>query len=343
MQARIQRVKTRTLDEVDLQHLRELHLLLQGLRGARSLAARPDPAELPRLYRHACTVLARLEARGDDPVLQAEVRRLVGEAHGLQYRAAERRGPGATAAAALHFLAHEMPRTIRREWRLLALSFGLVYGLALLSYAAVRNDLDLAPTLLNPAMVEAEIEQLQETAEGEPFRGNFTFGLGQSPQTAGWIMLHNMGVGVAFFVSALFPPLYLLLLATNGLMLGTYTAVAGHWGQAGAISSILWCHGVLEIQAICLAGCAGLALVRGWIRPGPWSRSHALRLESQTAWRLLAPVFPMLFAAGLIEGFVSPHAPLAVRLATAISTGLMLLVWAFAGGRRQAARAAAPG
>ncbi|MEM7287700.1 MAG: DUF2520 domain-containing protein, partial [Actinomycetota bacterium] len=33
------------------------------------------------------------------------------------------------------------------------------------------------------------------------------------------------------------------------------------------------------------------------------------------AWRLLAPVFPMLFVAGMIEAFVSPHAPLEVRLA----------------------------
>lgn len=333
-------MKTRALDDADMQHLRDLQVLLPALRGARrarSAAERVDPAELPRLYRHACTALARLEARADDPRLLAEVRRLVGEAHGLQYRAAERRGVLATAAAAWTFLLEEAPRTIRREWRLLALSFGLVYGLACLSFAAVRNDLDLAPTLLHPAMVEAEIHQLQETADGEPFRGNFTFGLGESPQTAGWIMLHNMLVGVAFFVSALFPPLYLLLLATNGLMLGTYTAVAGHWGQAGAISSILWCHGVLEIQALCLAGCAGLALVRAWIRPGPWSRSHALRLESQTAWRMLAPVFPMLFAAGLIEAFVSPHAPFAVRIATAIGTGLLILGWALLGGRgRQA-------
>jgi len=326
---------TTTLDDADLQRLRELRGLLAALtssaraRRERSAAA----AELPRLYRHACTALARLEARGDDPRLLAEVRRLVGQAHGLLYRAAPRRGLFEAAAAALRFLLVETPRTLRSEWRLLALSFGMVYGLALFSFLAVRSDLDLAPTLLHPDMVEQEIRQLQDTAHGEPFRGNFTFGIGESPGAAGWIMFHNMFVGVAFFASALFPPLYLLLLATNGLMLGTYTAVAGHWGQAGAISSIIWCHGVIEIQALCLAGCAGLALVRAWVRPGPWSRRQALRRESQIAWRLLAPVFPMLFAAGLIEAFVSPHAPFAVRLATAAGTGILLLCWALLGGR----------
>ena len=77
---------------------------------------------------------------------------------------------------------------------------------------------------------------------------------------------------VLFFATSLLPPIYLILLCTNALMLGTYIAVAGHWDQAGAISSILWCHGVLEIQAIVLAGTAGLCLVRAWVRPGPWSR-----------------------------------------------------------------------
>ena len=182
-------------------------------------------------------------------------------------------------------------------------------------------------------MVEEEIQQLETLAGGERFRGNFTFGLGESPLTAGWIMLHNIGIGILFFASALVPPFYLYLLATNGLMLGAYTGVAGHWGRAGEISSILWTHGVLEIQALILVGTAGLVLVRAWVRPGPFSRRHALVLESRRAILLFAPVFPLLVVAGLIEGFVSPHAPLPVRVAVAIASGFLLLSWALLGGR----------
>ena len=321
------------LSEEDRRRLKELSgLLRRARRGVRHLSA-DDARDLPRLYRHACSALARLEARDHGPALAADVRRLVGEAHGLLHQPAPAPGPARAAAAAASFVLAEAPRTIRAEWRLFALSFALVYGLALLAFAAVRSDLDLAPSLLDPRVVEQEIRQLQETGEGESFRGNFTFGLGASPHTAGWIMVHNMGVGVLFFAAALVPPLYVLLLATNGLMLGTYTAVAGHWGQAGAISSILWCHGVIEIQALVLAGTAGLALVRAWVRPGPWSRRHALRRESRVAWRLLAPVFPLLFVAGMIEAFVSPHAPLPVRLATAAGTGIALVLWVALGGR----------
>ena len=288
--------------------------------------------ELPRLYRHACSVVSRLEARGENPRLAAEARWLVQRAHDVLYRHTDGQGPGLFARV-FDVLARQAPRAIRSEWRLLALTFCFIYGLALIAWFSVSGDLDLAPSLLSPQMVENEISQLQSLSPDEPFRGNFTFGLGESPVTAGAIILNNLGVGVLFFASALLPPFYAYLLATNGLMLGTYTGVADHWDQAGAISSILWCHGVIEIQAFVLAGTAGLSLVRAWIRPGPWTRKHALLRESRHALVLLAPVLPLLLIAGLIEGFVSPHAPIEVRLATAVGTGIAMVAWALLGGR----------
>ncbi len=326
----------------ELLHLRRLRRIVRG-NGVAATAADPSASspgdieaasltELPRLYRFASTLLARLEASGEHPRLLRETRELLADAHALLYRDrrhAERSWP----ERAARFLFEECPRTIREEWRLLALSFCLLYGLAAISFFAVRADLDLAPSLLSPAVVEQEIEQLEATADGEPYRGNFTFGLSESPTTAGWIMLHNMGVGVLFFTCALIPPLYLYLLSTNALMLGTYTAVAGHWGQAGAISSLLWCHGTLEIQAILLAGTAGLLLTRAMVRPGPRTRRYALAKESARSLRVLVPVFPMLFFAGIIEAFVTPHTSFEVRMGCALVTGGLLLAWGLLGGR----------
>ncbi len=305
--------------------------------------ARPSTAwseaellEFPRLYRRACTLLAQLEREGENPLAAEHLRALIAAAHG-RLLVDEPRARAPWPLRALDFVWNVSARAIRAEARLLACSFGLLYGLALVAWVAVSRDLDLAYSLLAPEAVETEIEQLAALAEGEAFRGNFTFGLGESPVAAGWIMLHNLGVGVVFFASALLPPLYLYLLATNALMLGTYTAVAGHWGQAGAISSILWTHGVLEIQSIVLVGTAGLVLVRAWVRPGAYTRGHAMVRESRRALELFAPVFPLLFTAGLIEGFVSPHAPLALRLTVAVASGLALVTWVTLGGRPPAA------
>lgn len=327
--------------EHELEHLRRLREILARASSLRSLEDE-ELTELPRLYRHASSVLARLETSGRDPRLAAGARSLVGRAHALLYAQRDAQQVGLAQRVSNLFLC-EAPRAIRSEWRLLSLSFALLYGLAALAWYAVGNDLDLAPSLLDPAVVTEEIRQLRDVQEGEPFRGNFNFGLRESPATAGWIMLNNIRVGVLFFAFALIPPLYLYVLGTNALMLGTYTAVAGHWGQAGAISSILWCHGVLEIQAIVLSGTAGLCLIRAWVRPGAWTRRHALQVESRRALVLLAPMVPMLVLAGLIEGFITPHAPAAVRLTIAVLSGMGLLLWALLGGRSDHARSLARG
>lgn len=317
----------------DLQKLERLRSLLERSsgRGLRGLDA-DELVELPRLYRFASSLYARLETSGADPGATATTRDLVRRGHAVLYR---RAGAGAAPwyAKLARLLMVDSPRALRAEWRLLAFTFGFFYTLAIAAYVAVSQHLELAFTLLDPAAVASEIAQLEATKSGEPFRGNFTFGFGESPQIAGWIMAHNMQVSVIFFASGLVLPLFLFLLASNALMLGTYTAVAAHWDQGWEISSILWCHGTLELQAIVIAGLAGLLLVRPWIDPGPWSRAHAMRLGSRRALHVLAPVFPMLFVAGLIEGFVSPHASTPVRLGIAALTGVGFLLWLVFAGR----------
>lgn len=299
--------------------------------GARALDARAVE-ELPALYRRCCDLLAGREARGASDATTRSLRALLARAHGVLYQPFELQRESALRRT-LRFLLATAPRAIRAEWRLGVALLSIFYGLALAAGFAVWRDLGLAYTLYDPAAVDATVEQLRATADGEPFRGNFTFGVGESPGAAGMILAHNIGVALLFFASALVPPLFAWIFAQNALMLGTYTALAGHWDQAGAISSILWCHGVVELQMIVLAGMAGLVLVRAWLMPGPWTRSHAMARESRRAWALLAPTLPLLFLSGLNEGFVSPHAPFAVRVAVAVGTGLLLAAWIAFGGR----------
>jgi uncharacterized membrane protein SpoIIM required for sporulation len=123
-------------------------------------------------------------------------------------------------------------------------------------------------------------------------------------------------------------------------MLGTYFGVAAHWDQAGHIASILMCHGVLELQALALAGAAGCVLARGLFLPGPWTRPQSMRRESARAWKLYAGIFPMLVMAGCIEAYVSPHAGREVRVAFMVGSALLLAAWVGLGGR--AGQRAAP-
>ncbi len=310
-----------------MKHEEELRTLLERLPsgdvGRLSLAERQL---LHHLQRRVSTLLARERTQQQNPEQERRLEELLVRTHAVLARQPGR-GFLAQCRQVLDWFGSEVPRTIRAEWRLILLALVLLYGFAGIAFYAVRQDLELAYSLMNPAVVTSEIEQLQALKPGESFRGNFTFGLGESPHTAGWILAHNIGVGVLFFASGLLPILFLYLIALNGMMLGTYTAVAAHWNQAGEISGILWCHGTLELQAFVLAGAAGMLLMRAWLMPGPRSRRLALAEESQRALRLITAVFPMLVIAGLIEGFVSPHAGLEMRLSVAVVSGLALLVW----------------
>jgi uncharacterized membrane protein SpoIIM required for sporulation len=328
-------------DEVDpnIRRLEEILRRAQVL-GLRSLTT-VQIEYLPALYRYASSELARLEARAGNARRVQVLRRIVARAHALLYRGVDPDGiPQAASpglARATDFLLRASPRAIRAEWRLVVASLVVFYGLAAIAFLAVGADLEVAFSLLGTEGVTSEIEQLRATESGEPFRGNFDFGIGESGLAAGQIMANNIWVSVLFFGSALIPPLYLFVLSGNALMVGTYIGVAGHWGQAGAISSILWCHGAIELQMIILAGAAGLVLVRGAIMPGTFSRRFALQQGARRAWHLLAPVFPLLVISGLIEGYVSPHAGPATRIAVAVLTGALLLIWALRGGLGPAA------
>lgn len=313
------------------EHIRRLRALVAKAGGGLGALTDVELVDLSRLYRYSASRVALHETRGDDASALEAARQATRAAHALLYRGIDAPREG-WFKRVTRFYFEEVPRAVRSEWKLLLATFVLVYGLAAIAFFAVRHDLELAYALLDPQTVANEIAQLERLEPGADFRGNFTFGPGESPITAGWIMAHNIGVSVVFFAAGLVPPLYVIFLAVNGLMLGTYIGVASHWNQAGEINSILWCHGTLEIQAILLAAAGGLVLARAWIAPGPWTRGHAMALESKRAWRLLAAMFPMLVCAGLIEGFVSPHAGLELRLLVAGLSLLVMIAWfGFAG------------
>lgn len=294
---------------------------------------------LPRLYRFASSLYARLETQGTDGGTLDQTRDLLRRAHGVLYRGAGQESMS-VGRRLWKLLLVDSPRALRAEWKLLTFTLVVFYGLAIAAYVAVDQNLEMAYSLFDPGTVATEIAQLEATPEGEPFRGNFTFGEDRSTGISFYLMLHNIGVSLLLFAAGLAVPLYIYVLTTNALMLGVYTAVAAHWNQAGAISSILWCHGVLEIQAIIIAGMAGIVLLRAWVAPGPWSRTHAMKLELPRALHVLAPSVPMLVMAGFIEGFISPHAPVSIRMGVAVLTGTALLLWLFLAGRGPTSRTA---
>ena len=74
----------------------------------------------------------------------------------------------------------------------------------------------------------------------------------------------------------------------------------------------------------------------GWavLAPGRRTRGAALREAAPDAFGLLAGACLILVVAGLIEAFVTPHFPAAVRWATAAASALFLIAYFGLAGRR---------
>jgi uncharacterized membrane protein SpoIIM required for sporulation len=126
------------------------------------------------------------------------------------------------------------------------------------------------------------------------------------PLMAAEIITNNVQVAFLCFAGGIFLGVGALVsLAFNGLMLG---ASAGHFANRGLLDYLgrfVIGHGVLELNAICLAGAAGFLLGHAIIAPGDLPRADALRLAGRTAIRIVGATVVMLLAAGLIEGLVS--------------------------------------
>jgi uncharacterized membrane protein SpoIIM required for sporulation len=293
-------------------------------RGLGSLSV-AEVKQVCRLYRQVSIDLSRARTSGADPELLRYLNHLAGRAHGQVY--ASRR---VDIRPFFSFVAQGFPRLVRRCARPI-LAATAVFGLtALASFLAVVRSPELAYSLFDENAVEMENVRL-ETQKGE-YRGNFTFRPAESPVMAAMIIGNNIKVAaLVFALGSLLCLPGVLMLVFNGRMLGTLSGLVWSHGYLGGFYSLILTHGVLELTAICIAGGGGLML--GWavIAPGPMPRRDALRRASADAFGLLGGSAILLVIAGLIEGYVTPHAPAAVRWAVAGASALFLviyLVWA---------------
>ena len=133
----------------------------------------------------------------------------------------------------------------------------------------------------------------------------------------------------------------LVLLAYNGVALGT---IGGHFANVGLLGYLLEFivgHGVLEVFAIWVAGAAGFLLGASIVAPGRLTRSEALTRSGHRAIRMVAAATVMLFVAGLIEGFLSAgDHDFAYRTSVSGASVVFLILYLLNGrlylGRRQA-------
>jgi uncharacterized membrane protein SpoIIM required for sporulation len=286
--------------------------------------------ELGRLYRASVADLALARRRFvGDPVLD-RLEQLVLRARHVVYSERVRRG------SLRDFMARGYWRELRRHRATLLVALFAMFAPTLLTAAWAVHDPGAAVGLLPAAYRGAADPHVHQLPGGAASQA----GLASS------IFTNNIGVTFLAFAGGLALGVgTVLVLAFNGVLLGT---LAGLTIQAGTFSVFVRYvvpHGLLELSCIAVAGAAGLGLGRALIEPGTLPRGQALRGEARHAVALVLGTAPWLVVAGLVEGFVTPRG-LPVASALAIGVTLAAIFWSLAlarGGLLRREAAAAPG
>jgi len=300
--------------------LEDLLAMIQGssLRGLSRLEVR----EFGELYRRAAADLAIARAETRDPKLINYLNNLVIRAHGRIYRA-----EGEGASLVRDFFTRDFPQTFRRNWRYMAIAFGVYFGFAVFGFIATAIDTDFTHFVALSGITQ------QISAGNE-----WWLSLNDANQIgASGILTNNILVTFRVFaMGALFGVGAFYELAFEGARLGSVFGACYKLNPpfGNSLASFVVGHGVIELSVIFFCGGAGMMIGYAMINPGDLSRSQALKKKGVEAVRIVIGCACFLVIAGIIEGFLSPaNLPPAVKIATGVSTGIAMYLYLLLSGR----------
>jgi uncharacterized membrane protein SpoIIM required for sporulation len=291
-----------------------------GLRGL----SRVEVREFGELYRRAASDLAIARTETRDPKLINYLNSLVIRAHGRIYRA-ENEG----ANLIWKFFSNDLPATFRRNWRYMAIAFGIFAGFGVFGFVATWIDLDFTHFV----SLSGVTEQIQSN-------NHWWTELNDANQVgASQIMSNNIIVTIrAFAFGAFFGVGAFYDLALEGARLGSVFAACYKLNPpfGNDLATFVVGHGVIELSCIFFCGGAGMMIGYAIINPGDLTRAQALKKKGMEAARIVIGCACFLVVAGTIEGFLSPSVlPPAIKIATGVSTGIVMYSYLFLVGRRE--------
>jgi uncharacterized membrane protein SpoIIM required for sporulation len=260
-----------------------------------------EPAELmrlPGLYRAALSSLSVARAISLDRSLLSYLENLANRAYFQIY------GPRAGMGEVLgQYFARSWPTAVRAIGRPVLLSivvmtlsafagFWLTMGNSEWYYTLMPGD--LAAGRSPASSTESLREALYDGADEDG---------GALSAFSSFLFVHNSQIALLCFALgiALGVPT-LLLLVSNGLMLGSFFALYAGRGLGFELGGWLIIHGGTELLAVALCGGAGLAIADGLLFPGQRSRLQSLAERGRLAGLVAAGSVVMLAIAGLLEG-----------------------------------------
>ena len=272
----------------------------------------------PKQYRKICQHLALSQSRGYGPQLVSFLDDLVMRAHQQLYL---RRYP--VLSKIPEFLLRRFPQAARQNWQYILVSFGLFYGVMLLTMLWVWLQPSAVYTLLDIDSV-LSMEQMYDPS-------NSKTGRERSSDTDfmmfGFYVQHNISIAFQTFSSGLLLTLgSLFFLVFNGLSIGAVFAHLLNVGYHNTLFPFVIGHGAFELNGICISGAAGIMLGWALLSPGRFSRLEALKRNAVAAITLMIGATVMLVIAAFLEAFWSSTVSLGANTRYAVGGLFWLLV-----------------
>jgi uncharacterized membrane protein SpoIIM required for sporulation len=287
--------------KMDLQQIRHFHLLYE--RTAADLAKLTTFSAEPETRRF----LEGLMARG------------YSEIHETRQRKAGFRP--------LRWFFETLPQTFRRHIRAFYVSVAVTIAGCAFGGLAIALDPSAKPVLMPfPHLLQDPSKRVaaEEQAIGDQLAGRKT-------SFSAFLMTHNTRISILTLALGMTWGIgTIVMLFTNGIMLGAVAVDYAHAGQTKFLLGWLLPHGATEIPAILIAGQAGLMLAMaliGWGKRIPLRTR--LRALSQDLVTLICGVGLLLMWAGFVEAFLSQYHEPVLPYSIKISFGVIELLLLF--------------
>lgn len=260
-----------------------------------------DPAELmrlPTLYRAALSSLSVARAISLDRSLLAYLENLANRTYFQIY------GPRAGIGQVLaQFFTESWPLAVRTLARPIMLSVLVMTLSACAGFWLTQQDAEWYYTLMSQDIADGRSPTSSTEALRAVLYDNADAGGGSLSAFSSYLFVHNSGIALLSFALgiALGVPT-LVLLISNGMMIGSFFALYAGRGLGFELGGWLIIHGGTELLAIALCGGAGLAIADGLLFPGQKTRMRSLAERGRLGGIVALGCVVMLMIAGVLEG-----------------------------------------
>ncbi|MDO5049845.1 MAG: stage II sporulation protein M [Actinomycetaceae bacterium] len=280
-----------------------------------------EARQLVELYERTSTHLSMIRSSAPDPTLVTSLSALLARARRRMGRS--NRGVG---RRFLDFFTDMFPAVLyqQRWWWISVTVVSYVFA-GLMAWWIIQNP-QIHELIGDPGTIKSVVEHDFEYYYYEHAHSDFAALVWTNNA---WVAAQEVAYGVTGFG-------VLFVLFQNMTNVAVMAALMIYYGKAALFWGLILPHGLLELQAVFVAGGAGLSLFWSWVSPGDRTRLASFGQRGRQVVVIVLGLVVTLFISGLIEGFVTPSGlPVWVRLMIGTTAWLAFLAYALILGRKK--------